>query len=574
MTATPPTATDAPGRATAPAGAAPAATAGEAADAGGDGGAGAFLRWGAGTYLGTVAVLVASVVAVVGWPFTYVLDDPAIHLSIARRLVEDGTWGVAAGRFESASSAPLWTLLLAPFAALPPAARDLAPLALNVVAGLGALAALAGPGAVLQPSRRRPLDAAATVALVVVVLFLPGLAVVGMEHTLHVALVLAVVALASAPPSASASPSTSARRWPAWLPYALLVAGTLTRFETAFVAAGLALGLLVDGGRGAWRRAAATLAAPAGAIAAVAAVNSALGGGLLPNSVLAKGQGTGPSSDGLTPTDVVHRLAQDPLVVTMFVLAVGYLVATWGRTAADRPRRGRPAAFALAAATLAHVTLADVGWFDRYQAYLLALGAHLGLVALGEAPADARRRALAAAIAVAAVFGVPKLGLLVDTPSAAGDMAGHHRQAARFLDRYYDDQPIATDQLGYISLLHDGPITDLAGLGDYEVLQRPDGGIDQWDEITAERGDRVAVIYDVSAFRSVPRGWVLGGTLRLDGKLTTAVSSDLLIFATSVEELEPLQDHLAAFADEVPDGVELRLNENAPLQAMALADAS
>src|SRR5215813_7565198 len=44
--------------------------------------------------------------------FTYALDDPYIHLAMARTLARDGVWGLSAHEFVPASSAPLWTALL------------------------------------------------------------------------------------------------------------------------------------------------------------------------------------------------------------------------------------------------------------------------------------------------------------------------------------------------------------------------------------------------------------------------------------------------------------------------------
>src|SRR5690606_30211981 len=128
------------------------------------------------------------------------------------------------------------------------------PLVLNLVAGVAVIWLLAGEQSALRPARSRPLDAAATVLLVTVVLFLPGLALVGMEHTLHVALVLAAVAGVDRWVGGRPGPRP-------WQVYALVALATLARFESAFVAAGLAVALIAAGGRAHRRRAAGVAAA-------------------------------------------------------------------------------------------------------------------------------------------------------------------------------------------------------------------------------------------------------------------------------------------------------------------------
>lgn len=521
----------------------------------------AFVRWGVAVYLGAVTVLVTVVLVYLRGHLGYVLDDAAIHLSVADHLVRDGTWGVTAGRFESASSSPLWTVLLAVGALAGPAVQDWTPLVLNVAAGLGVVVVLGRNQTVLRPGRRRPLDAVATVVLVVAVLFLPGLAVVGMEHTLHVLLVLAAVALVHR--RGEGLPD----RLPGWAPIALVALATLARFETAFVALGLAAGIVAaDRGRASLRQAAALLAASAVPIAAFGVANRALGGGWLPNSILAKGHGTAETSqsDGLGPVDIAHRLTNDPLVAGLFAVAVLYLALTAGRRAP-----ARLPAITLVVATGAHVALADVGWYERYQAYLIALGVYLLLAVLAELPPDVRRRSLAAVVGLAVLFGATKIELLADAHRAADDMYRHQYQAARFLDRYYDDASVATDQLGYISLMHDGPLTDLGGLGDYEVLRADDPGPDLWDELARRRDVRVVVLYDYSVARRAPDGWVVAGQLSMDGRTTTGVSNTLQFLATSPEELQPLQDRLAEFGGDLPARVHLELNEHAGLQVMA-----
>lgn len=560
-----------------------------------------FLRWGLATYLIAVVVMVAAVVVWLGGRFVYVLDDPAIHLSMADRLAHDGTWGVTAGDFQSASSSPLWTALLAAVLLVAGPLAEWVPLLLNVAAGVAVVWLLAQAPAAVSPARRRPLDAAATVVLVAVVLFLPGLALVGMEHTLHVALVLAAVLgvdrLVRGEPGVRPG-----------LVYAAVALATLARFETAFVAAGIAAALLVadragtaadraaepgagdasetgpdagdapgsdDGRPGLDRRtrrvrAVGVLAAAALPIAAFGVVNKAMGGAWLPNSVLAKGQATDHTAGGGTgPVDVVNRLTHDPLLAAFFALAVGYLLV--------RGTRGRAAvpAVILAVAAPLHAALADVGWYERYQAYLLAVGAYLLLAVLSEVPAPVRRRALVLVCVLGLVFGTVKTSLLVRAPLAADDMYRHQYQAGRFLDRYYDGEPVATDQLGYISYLHRGPITDFAGLGDHDVLDAPAGdGIDeQWARLHAERGFRVVVLYDVSAAFNVPAGWVRAGEWVSDGEPVSGVSSTLQFFATTTDEIEPLQEHLREFEDELPARTHLVLNEQAGLQGLAIDNA-
>lgn len=520
-----------------------------------------FLVWSAAAYVGVAAVLVAAVVARTG-ELVYVLDDPAIHLSMARQLTEHGTWGVAAGDFQSASSSPLWTVLVAAGTEVAPAGDVAVPLVLNLLSGLALLAVLAADQQVLRPERRRPWDAAATTLLAVVVLFLPALALVGMEHTLHAALVVAAVAVVRRQLlGGTAAP-------PTWLAPALLALAALTRFETVFVTAGLVVGVLVAAPRPGprpWRLAATLATATAVPLLAFGFVNLALGGLLLPNSVLAKGRGVG-TGNSVHLTEVALHLAADPLVVACLLVAAGVLVLRGPTSPAALP------AITLAVATTAHVALADMGWFERYQAYLLALGVYLVLCVLGLLPAAAQRRAVVL-VAVASIgFGLIKVDMLARVPDGADDMFRQQVQAARFLDRYYDGQPVATDQLGYISLIHDGPVTDLAGLGDREVLDaRRHDRFDAAfvDGLADRRGFRVAVTPDNALLRALPETWLPVGYFEIDRPLTSSVDERMTIWATDPHEVERLIARLAEFAEDLPDGV--RYTDN-PLVGFAAAD--
>jgi hypothetical protein len=118
------------------------------------------------------------------------------------------------------------------------------PLVLNVAAALWVVRLLAPDLSFLRPSRR-PLDAAAVAAVVVTLLYLPGIVFVGMEHTLHMALVLAAVLAAE---QRWAHPGDTRRAAAGrWAPYVLVGLAMLPPRETAGVVGGLAVALVVVG---------------------------------------------------------------------------------------------------------------------------------------------------------------------------------------------------------------------------------------------------------------------------------------------------------------------------------------
>ena len=533
-----------------------------------------FERWGIAAYLVVTGLLVVGILARLGGTLVYTLDDAAIHMSVADTLIRHGTWGVDAGVFQSASSSPLWTVLVAAGMAVLPRGDQWVPLLGNLAFGAATIVVLGRNQTVLRPSRRRPLDAVVTVVLVTVVLFLPGLAVSGMEHSLQLVLVLGAVVLFQR----RAQDPADRGGLPGWAPYALLALATLARFETAFVGAGLMAGLAYDGAHAA-RRSRERLArfreiVAVGAAVAVPLVifslfNLAMGGGVLPNSVLAKGQGAGSHTNhaGLGPGDIGSRLATDPLVAALAVFAVGYVLLTWGR-----PARYRRTAVTLAVAALLHATFADIGWFERYQAYLIALGIYLVLGVIAEAPAGLRTRTLATLLVVGIGLTSAKAALLVRTPQYADQMYRHTYQAGLFLHRYYEGRPIATDQLGYITLFHDGPVTDFAGLGDYEVLRHEPPRTEDpvyWAKLQARRGFPIAVLPTVTSLYATPPDWVRVGALHIDGPYD-GIGRDLEFWATSPREVAPLEAHLKEFEPELPGGVTLNMNALAGFQAAAV----
>jgi hypothetical protein len=403
----------------------------------------------------------------------------------------------------------------------------------------------------LRHFERSPVLVAGLVVLPITVGLVP-LTLTGMEHTLHAAVVLQILVLVPRLVDASAGWSTRVGY------YALVAVAGLVRFESLFLAAGCATALVVFGdgsvrsGRR-WRPAVATMAAAGAPVALFAVANLAAGQYAVPNSVAAKSAWGG----GLAPSlsELATKLARDRLLVaTLVVLAAGLAYALW-----TRQRSLSAPLLALVVASAAHLTFANVGWFDRYQAYLVI--ATLGLALwVAASPPFPRTRAVATVLGVVLLaLSLPRLSLLTQVPGGAENIHQQQQQMALFLAENYDGEAIAVNDLGYVSWLHDGPEVDIAGLGSFDVLDATkDGRADPqfFAHLADARGVRVVAIYGDLFGGFVPETWMGVETWCLQGELVTAADDCVTFYATSSDEALRLAAALDTFEDRLPPSVE------------------
>ena len=498
-----------------------------------------------GVYLAAVVALGVWMASRNGGTFTYPLDDPYIHLALADNLVHHGSWGVTPGVFESASSSPAWTLLVSGGMVALPVRDVLVPLVLSVGSGL----LLVWQIAALDPFCRLPwawrwigLAAAA------VPLGLLHLTFVGMEHLLHAALVLAIVTRIDAlvEPGSDAG-ARHRRRVALWL----LALAAAVRMETLFLAAGLALALAAvpprTGTHGIVtrvRRGIPVVVAAGIPVAAMAAVNLVFGHYPIANSVMVKTSLADPGKAAFpqlllepqTYGTALSELVKAPEVAVLLI-GVGLLAI------ACRDRRWpawQVAAVAVLVAAALNVVLGNLGWYGRYNAYLVA-ACYGVLFPLAADPNSVR--------AVAAVRRLPGRGLTVGVlalvlfaapvqllraswlPTAGSEIYRQQGQMARFLADSYAGEAVAVSDLGFVAWRHDGPEVDLWGLASIEVVRALRGNrydVAFMDALVREHGVRAIVIYD-SWFEDqrdgVPGSWVPveewcleGGTIRIVGR--------------------------------------------------------
>jgi hypothetical protein len=511
--------------------------------------------------LGLLAALVGwalhTALALTGGHFAYALDDPYIHMAIAKNLVRHGVWGTTAvGGFNSATSSPVWTLILAASYWLF-GVNEIAPLVLNLVFAVLSLVAIAHVFRKFSPSRRAM--AGLLVAEIVCVPMVP-VVLCGLEHFLHVTTAVVFVWLA-----AREDPAQAPRRAFWWL----CLAGTAVasaRYEGLFLVAGAVLLLLA--GRRFARAAILTGAAWLPAIA-YGVKSLAQGWTFWPASVQLKAN---------IPAHGLPRLAdifdnwRDGLnrapYLAVMILGGATLLAVRRRQARPDDPAGRMMLLTLIALVL-HLSLAHAGYFCRYEAYLIALWI-LSLACLFSTapavPVSGLRHLLRAAAVpgVVAALALPALvgsGLfaLKIVPRGCRSIFEQQIQMAGFVSAYYRGHKVAANDVGAINFYADLDNLDLVGLSSREVMWahlNHEFTRRRIYEMAAARGMEIAIVYDdwYLPAGGLPVEWSKRGEWTI-GDAVTSAEETVSFYAVRPDDVARLDASLRAFAPRLPQTV-------------------
>lgn len=427
--------------------------------------------------------------------FTYPLDDAYIHLALARTLAQDHLLGINPNSLGAASSSPFWTLGLAALVKVF-GPNEWLPLILNGLAGVALLLILER---LLRGSLPDWRVRSGAIILIMLVMPLVPLLLSGMEHVAHTAaaLLLCWAALRNRPGALAV--------------FLLSALATGLRFETAFVAFGLSCVLL---SRRNWATAAAGLGGVAAVALAVGYWQITQGEGLIANSLLAKSVGQPSWPWLLHKLEVgLRNFSKAPLLLTLAVVAalVGFLPRRDGELQAPADRFSAGLTVTFLVAVLLHCFFAAVGWFERYQAYLVVMGLVAVAGPLYRLLASYRPSAEGPAHYHLLLAALVCFGLLIPGYRALGQYFTCHRasrnihdqqyQLARFIGQYYNDASLVISDIGYIGLLTEAHILDVQGLATREVaVAMATGGLTP-EIMTALAQSRQAVLaigYDLN----------------------------------------------------------------------------
>ncbi len=394
---------------------------------------------------------------------SYTVDDAYIHGTIARNIADHGSFGIVPGQFAAASSSILWTLLLAAVFSVTGAQ----PWIPAVLASLFGLLIVERCNSLMKKTGIAPLER--TLVLLMVMAYAPVLPIVstGMEHTLHAWLVVCLFSSLL-----DVSRGTGTRHGMVFL-WALLTAGA--RYESLFALPPLLLWLAFHRK---WRTAFELGCGMALPVLAFAAYSLTHGGYALPNSLMLKGNIAG----AWNPRAGRVLMENQYLLMLVVLLAAAALVTVLHRGMRKEKLTWLPVSAAMM--IMIHLQLAQLGWFWRYEGYLIVLGltsAALLLVPLRDW-LRGRPPALSLTLYVLLVFATLPLCWRADRAHgeiihAAGNIHDQQIQMARVTRYLGEGARVAVNDLGAMSYLTEARVLDLYGLGDNALARAKCGHV-------------------------------------------------------------------------------------------------
>ena len=271
----------------------------------------------------------------------YPLDDVYIHLTIAKNLLQHGTWGLFQNENIAASSSPLYTILLAPFTITPKGAIY-APLILNIVISIGLLILFR---LTLLQLGLSTLPRSILGLMFVLIIPLPSLTVMGMEHLLHSLFVVSLVVTVR---------NESKKHW---LIPILTALSLFLRLETSFVLFGIGIWSLFEKKWDILKQIIVGFLLGLGMYFLLSIIFSI---SIIPHTILLKTI----MNEQTFLSSTLQKVWNSKLLLFLSVLSVIILGVQWKKSTM----------FLIVVITsFSHLVFARQGWFFRYETYIIVL---------------------------------------------------------------------------------------------------------------------------------------------------------------------------------------------------------
>ncbi len=476
-----------------------------------------------------VVVLVVALAVPVGFvlranngQFVYTLDDPYIHLALAENIA-DGHYGINSSESAAPSSSVLWPVLLVPFSALPHA--YLLPVFLNTFFSLLTVVLLSR----FYGHRGMLLSVVSVFAF-----NLTGLVYTGMEHSLQLLAVAAVV---------SGLKNFTEKHKVSKLLAVSLVVAPLVRYECLAVSLPVLVFLFVSGER---KKSVVLFSIIAVLLGAFSLFLLSLGLDPLPASVSAKSAVVGDSG---SISSILRNLSDS--VRSLRGLAQLLVLVPLVSVLAGRNRKPgeKLLAGAVVMAVVLHMLVGRAGWFHRYGVYMWAFSI---LVCFHLYRNTVRRHSLVFS-AILLALSADYLSGYTKIPAASSNIYQQQYQMRRFVHSWLRE-PVAVNDLGLVSMGYNRYVLDLWGLATPSALA---GASDPaWvDSAASVNGVNTAIVYSDEI--SGVQHWTPVARMQISPPLVVCVSGGVDFLSAPWASADSLREKLEDFEKALPGGINL-----------------
>ncbi|MFX0063244.1 MAG: hypothetical protein ACFFC7_13795, partial [Candidatus Hermodarchaeota archaeon] len=226
--------------------------------------------------------------------------------------------------------------------------------------------------------------------------------------------------------------------------------------------------------------------------------------------------------------------------------------------------------------TILHILFASIGWFYRYEAYLIALGIFLITIQISKycpelfykkyddylALTTYRNFKSKYFILICLLFlilipmSIRGYLAVAETPQATKDIYQQQYQMALFVKQYYEGKGIIMNDIGAVTYFNDIVCLDLWGLASIEIVEitlNSNSDRETVKTLIREKNITIAIVY--SFFLGYfPSSWINVGQWTISDTVIVAWAS-VLFLASNTEESRSLIENLREFSSRLPDDV-------------------
>jgi hypothetical protein len=451
-------------------------------------------------------VLLSTSISITQGHFGYPIDDTYIHMAIGKHFVNNGSWGVSQTGFSSTTSSPLWTFLIALSYKIF-TVEDWIPFILCLLCGNLIII----ESYRLLKEKTNNLRLTVILLLIIIITPLPILTLIGMEHVLHG---FVTILLLYQTASYFSRKEQNRRQLIAILLLASLL--TMTRYEGLFLILAIIIMFIIK------KHYSVALLIAGAAILPIAAygiysVNQ--GWYFLPNSILLKGNFPTSTLEGISLllSQWAYHLTLAPHLLVLMVACLGVYLIGSHQNVFGQKEKFLIAVFVIT--TLLHVHFAGIGWFYRYEAYLVLTGSLLLVDMLSHETFQAVKiNKLSNGVAVITLIIFIMTPLAVRAGQAFGDYAQSvleifetQYQMGLFLREYYSGKDVALNDIGAVNYLADLRTLDVLGLGSIEIAHARRNGSFNKDfvsDIVLKNNVEIVVIFRRYFEEVIPSEWI------------------------------------------------------------------